>query len=216
MRSTTSPSNASPRGEPIWYVQATERVWGPYALSRMQSFVAQGRLSPHSLVASQASGPFGPAGRRRELETLFPTRPPAEPQGAAPVSPTPATSLPPTPPQAAAPQATTQTLSHMAGLVRPLLVWAALHSLEPQRFEAALAAYGPFQAIRPGLWLVRAAMGPAPLRNALSRRLRGEDALLVVEAPLSGAAWFNLESAAERSLRQLWGGGEPVRAGPQD
>ena len=210
MGSTTSPSNASPRGQPIWYVQAAERVWGPYAWARMQSFVAQGRLSPHSLVASQASGPFGPAERRRELEMLFPTRPPPGPQSTSSVSPTPAAEVVATPMPAAAMQAAeaaaaTAPSSHMAGLVRPLLVWAMLHSLEPQRFEAALAAYGPFQAIQPGLWLVRAAMGPAPLRNGLSRRLRSEDALLVVEASLSGAAWFNLESATERTLRQLWG-----------
>ncbi len=184
-------ASTAPRAEPVWYVQAADRVWGPYPHARLEGFVGEGRLTGQSLVASQASGPFGPAERRRELQALFP------PQGAA------------APDSHASPAAAPATgpAAH-ANLVRPLLVWATLQSLTPARFESVLAAYGPFQAIRRELWLIRAALGPAPLRNALSRRLRSQDTLLVVEAPLSSAAWFNLEGSAERTLRHLWGGGE--------
>jgi hypothetical protein len=42
------------------------------------------------------------------------------------------------------------------------------------------------------------------LRNALSRRLRDGDALLVVEAPLERTAWFNLDQVSEQDLRRLW------------
>lgn len=181
--STASPGEPL-RAEPVWYVQAADKVWGPYAHKRLKGFVGEGRLTAQSLVASQSSGPFGPAGRRRELQALFPPEPALGPLGA----------------ETSRPQA------GAAGAVHPLLVWAALASLAPTRFEALLAAYGPFLAIRPGLWLVRAGIGASPLRNALSRRLRSEDALLVVEAPLAGAAWFNLDGATERSLRQMWGG----------
>lgn len=205
MGAATPSSGADPsRAEPVWYVQAADKVWGPYRRSRLQGFVGEGRLSAQSLVASQTSGPFGPAGRRRELQGLFPIV--TVPVATAPVQPSPV-------PESHAPAAPAMPApaAPAASLVRPLLVWAALESLSVIRFEAALAVYGPFQAIRPGLWLVRAVMGAAPLRNALSRRLRSDDALLVVEAPLSGAAWFNLDGAAERSLRQLWGAGDPVR-----
>ena len=58
--------------------------------------------------------------------------------------------------------------------------------------------------IRPGVWLLRAAMTPSALRNALSRRLGAADVLLVVEAPLAQAAWFNLDGEADRALRSLW------------
>ncbi len=88
--------------------------------------------------------------------------------------------------------------------VRALLVWASLASVTASAFEAVLGAYGPCAAIRPGLWLVQARLGPAPLRNALSRRLRDGDALLVVEAPLERAAWFNLDQVSEQELRRLW------------
>ncbi|MGC1300986.1 MAG: hypothetical protein WA840_01320, partial [Caulobacteraceae bacterium] len=85
-----------------------------------------------------------------------------------------------------------------------LLVWAFLSSGPVAAFEAALGGYGACVAIRPGLWLVQARMGPASLRNALSRRLRGGDTLLVVEAPLEQAAWFNLDQVSEQDLRRLW------------
>ena len=61
-------------------------------------------------------------------------------------------------------------------------------------------------AIRPGLWLVQARTNASTLRNLLSRRLGEADALLVVEAPLEQAAWFNLEPARDRELRRMWTG----------
>ena len=90
--------------------------------------------------------------------------------------------------------------------LRALLVWADLTSLDAAAFEAALAGQGMFVGVRPGVWLVRAAGDAATLRNALSRTLTGEDALLVVEAPVERAAWFNLDHEAEWNLRDLWGG----------
>jgi hypothetical protein len=47
-------------------------------------------------------------------------------------------------------------------------------------------------------------MGAAGFRNVLSRRFRAGDTLLVVEAGLEQAAWFNLDQAEERRLRALW------------
>jgi hypothetical protein len=86
------------------------------------------------------------------------------------------------------------------------LVWAELASLSAEPFEALIARYGAVVAIRPTVWLVQARCDAAALRNALSRRLTGADALIIVHAPLDHAAWFNLDSAAERRLRQVWGG----------
>lgn len=93
----------------------------------------------------------------------------------------------------------------VAGPARALVVWTELKSLSPQAFEGLLSGVGPVVAIRPGLWLVRSRHGATALRNALSRRLRGDDALLVLETPLEKAAWFNLDGAG-RELRHLWAG----------
>jgi hypothetical protein len=230
MAASSSPQTHSP----AWYIQAAGRVWGPYPYSRMADFVGEGRLSPSSMVGAQPGGPFGAAERRRELLDLFaPAMPGAvasaperaaperaepervEPHQAEPQRPQPGAAVhasaesnaetdwfaEPTPQPA--PQSPAANLAMVPA--RAMVVWADLASLTPVRFEAVLAAYGPYSAIRPGLWLVQARMSPSALRNALSRRLRTEDALLVLQAPLEHVAWFNLAPTAERDLRHLWG-----------
>ena len=165
------------QSEQTWYVQAAGRVWGPYPSSRLEAFAAEGRVTPATSVSPRAEGPFAPARDHRDLRPLFGS----DQQPA--------------------------STSSRGGALRPLVVWGDLKSLSPERFETVLAAYGAFAPIRPGLWLIQARLEPAALRNALSRRLRGEDALLVVEAALDRAAWFNLGGSAERALRHLWAAG---------
>jgi hypothetical protein len=175
-------SEARPQNH--WYIQAAGRVWGPYPAARLESFAREGRVTPSTRIAPHPDGPFTPARESRELQALLaPGRAP-EPSAPEPAAPAPSTPL------------------------RSLLVWADLVSLDPTRFEAELALYGALAPVRRGLWLVKARLEPAALRNALSRRLRGDDALLVVEAPLDRTAWFNLGGTAERHLRHLWGGAE--------
>lgn len=90
---------------------------------------------------------------------------------------------------------------------RPLLVIAELVSLTAESFERTLAAYGETVRVRPEMWLIRARLAAPAFRNALSRRLTGSDHLMVIEAPLEKAAWFNLDGDLDRRLRRLWGEG---------
>jgi len=202
-----------PDAATAWFVQAAGRVWGPYSSVRMARFVAEGRVTPQSLVAADVEGPFHPAGGWRDLARVFPAQKPyhhqpapiadAEParRPARPAEPKPA------PKATQAPRSAPPEPSASAAPARPLVVWAELASLAPAQFETLLARYGAVVAIRPTVWLVQARCDAAALRNALSRRLTGADALMIVHAPLEQAAWFNLDSEAERGLRQVWGGG---------
>lgn len=168
-----------------WFVQAGDRVWGPYPQARIEAFVAEGRVAAETLMAPAPEGPFRPAAQQPPLQGLFGDAARVSAAGEArPAEPSPA--------PATAPE-------------RPLLVWAALKSQRPERFEALLGAFGPFVRVGPGLWLVRARSGPAALRNAMTRRLEAADSLMVLEAPLGQAAWFNIDGQTDRALRQLWG-----------
>jgi hypothetical protein len=169
-------------------------VWGPYTEARLAVFAAEGRIVAATLVSPWSAGPFSPADRMPEFAALL--------KSAAPPQPPPARIPPAAIPEEA--EGTTAPARAVGGAARPLLVWTFLASLPVAAFEAALGGYGPCVAIRPGLWLVQARMGPASLRNALSRRLRADDTLLVVEAPLEQAAWFNLSQVSEHELRRLW------------
>jgi hypothetical protein len=172
-----------------WFVQAGGKVWGPYPDARIEAFVCEGRVAAGTLLGTRPEGPFDPASSHRRLTRLFgeaePEAPAAEPARPAPA---PAPAIP----------------AEIAPGSRALLVWAALKSQRPDRFEELLGAHGPFVRAGPGLWLVRARVGPAGLRNAMTRRLAVGDVLMVVEAPLDQAAWFNLDGEADRALRRLW------------
>ncbi len=176
--------------EAAWYVYAQDRAWGPYTEPRMRAFVEEGRVTAGALIAPTPDGPFLPAGEDAVFSHLF---------DIAPIQPI-QTFPEPAP---VAPRTFAAPVEH-AGAARPLLVFAILGALHGTAFEAALAIHGPFERVAQGLWLTRARLAPAALRNALSRRLRGEGALLVVEASLDHVAWFNLDQAEERKLRTLW------------
>lgn len=175
-----------PAGGGAWYVQAGGKVWGPYAYARVEAFVSEGRVAPETLMAPDAEGPFRPAARQARLHRLF-----GDVELAAPEAPVPAEAAP------------VETGSQTAP-ARPLLVWAALKSQRPERFEQLLGAHGAFVRVGPGLWLVRARMAPAALRNVMTRRLDAGDALMVLDAPLDRAAWFNIDGETDKTLRQMW------------
>jgi hypothetical protein len=171
---------------PVWWVQAGGRLWGPYGAHRLPDFKAERRLSPTTLVARSREGPFLPAGGREELAHLF--APPATDPFSGAVA---AFDVPGTEAEATASP-------------RPLLVIADLSAPAEAGFEALLGEHGPVERAVRGAWLVRAPGSAAALRNALSRRLGPEDRLLVLEAGLAQAAWFNLDGAQDRRLRRLW------------
>jgi hypothetical protein len=166
----------------VWFVQAAGKVWGPYPETRIEAFVAEGRVAAETLLASAAEGPFHPAARQARLHRLFGDVEPA---------------MDGTGFGAAAP-------AYAPGPARALMVWVGLKSQRAERFEQLIAAHGPFVRIGADLWLVRTRMAPPALRNALSRRLEATDTLMVMEAPLDQVAWFNLDGDTDRTLRQIW------------
>lgn len=180
------------RDEPVWYVLAQGRAWGPYTEARMAAFVDEGRVAQDSLISDDLDGPFLPAGETEGLSRLFRAEP--APKGAY---------SPPTSGGRLGAGWLEPAVEH-AGAPRPLLIFANLGALDEATFESALGIHGPFERVGRGLWLARVRLGAAALRNALSRRMRGADTLLVVEAGLDQVAWFNLDQAEERKLRALW------------
>ena len=163
--------------EPRWWIAAQGRSWGPYPAARLAPFVAQRRLGPDSRVARTEGGPFTRAADTPELAALF-TAATGDPAGA--------------------PPAEAKTGASPRESSRPLLVVGDAPEADLPQLEAALGEHGEAVRIRPGLWLLRTPQGAGPLRNALSRRVRGA-MLLMVEAPLAHAAWFNLEGETDRA-----------------
>ena len=161
----------------LW-IEADGRVWGPYPASSLPRFRDEGRIDTSSRVGRAASGPFSPIAHDPDLAGLFDDAP-------------------------GAPESEAEPLSVKPSL-RPLLVMTDADAETLTGFEVALQGHGEAVRVRSGLWLVRAGASAAALRNTLSRSLRATDTLMVVEAPLAGAAWFNLDGQTDRALRRLW------------
>jgi len=187
-------------GAGAWFIQSAGQVWGPYPEARMSSFVEEGRVAADTLVGSRPDGPFAPAAHQPRLRVLFgEAEPELRPSAQAPPAPRPSEPIQPEAGGRPAPAAA-------AGVEQPLLIWTTLTGARADRFETLLGAYGPFARVHSGLWLVRARMGPAALRNALTRRIEAADTLMVIAAEAGQAAWFNLDGETDRTLRQLWAG----------
>ena len=181
-----------------WWIQAEGRSFGPYAAARLPAFRDEGRLAPTTLIARDGAGPFAAAADTPELAALFSSA--TSDSGVAPGT-------------GSGRDRSVVSAAEDAGYVdagaggdRTLVVSSDAAGAEASALEAALGAYGEAVRVRPGLWLLRAREGAAPVRNALSRRLGADAMLLVVEAPLAAAAWFNLGEEADRALRRLWTG----------
>ena len=182
----------------MWYVKAAGGVWGPYPEARLHTFVAEGRVTADTPVSPWAEGPFAAASGSAEFAERISA---AKRPQARPSEPAPARSLVVQPqPQALRPAPDT-------GPTQAVLIWARVAEASAPKFLAELAALGHGITLQPGLWLVQARGGASTLRNRLSRSLGPTDTLLVVQAPLERAAWFNLDPTRDRQVRRLWAAG---------
>src|SRR5689334_2195302 len=70
-----------------WTISAGGRVYGPYSAERMQGFVAEGRLAPHSMIARDGAELHTPALSDPQIAPFFqqvavpekPADPPVQP-----------------------------------------------------------------------------------------------------------------------------------------
>jgi hypothetical protein len=218
----------------MWFVKIGGDVWGPYPQARVAAFAREGRVKPATLLSPFAQGPWAPAADAEEFAAALRPAPPAAATLPGATRPHPAPGVPPgsgpplsgparsgavrpldfdiverdrPPPPAAGRHPPSAARAATSGPERAILVFAELTSVAPAAFQAGLGRLGGCAQVRPGLWLLRAPTTAAALRNMLSSRLGAADTLLVVEAPLDQAAWFNLAPSSDRELRRLWSGG---------
>ena len=180
-----------------WWIRAEGRIFGPYAAARLPAFRDEGRLAPATLVARDEAGPFTAAAQTPELAALFArTAPEADAASGAEAARESYTAWEDAGSAVGAGAPGDRTLVVVTDAVEDAAAAAGV----------ALRVHGDAVRVRSGLWLLRTREGAAPVRNALSRRLGADAMLLVVEAPLAAAAWFNLGEEADRALRRLWTG----------
>jgi hypothetical protein len=184
-----------------WNISVGGRSYGPYTLEQMRSFVTEGRLAPHSLVAQAGSGNFTPASAQPVLAQVF------------------------APAQAPGPSATgkfvtasgveidEETISPTFGRSADeprtgergrFVIVADMKSRSITGLEEEIFNLGPAYSIMPQAWLMTSDLGINAIRNTLVQKLGKLDMLFIVDATHNKAAWFNFGPESDTRIRRVW------------
>lgn len=175
-----------------WNVNTGDRTYGPYTITQLQAFAAEGRLAPHSLVARTGEQNFHPASEDPDLANLFRTA-----RSAAAVA------------QALKSDQYPQRSfgrkeSDEPGELSHYIIMADMKSRSVAGIEEEVFNLGPAYTVLPQVWLLACDLSINAVRNALVQKLGKLDMLFVVDATRDRAAWFNFGPEADTRIRRLW------------
>jgi hypothetical protein len=188
-----------------WNINADGRRFGPFSSERMRSFVSEGRLAAHSLVAPEGSDDWHEARDEPEFRDLFPVRAEmnasvASMMMAAANAAAPATANASTSPAAApnAPQEVTDgNRAHFAVVIDR-------KSQSRGNLDEAISSLGPWYQLLPNVWIISTELTVNGVRNRLLQELGKADSLFVIDASRGKAAWFNFGPEADVRIRRVW------------
>jgi hypothetical protein len=203
-----------------WTINVSGRVYGPFTSERMRSFVGEGRLAPHSLVARDGSTDWHEAREEPEFSDVFAHRgaQPSRPVGARAVSASPS-AQPAQVAQATAADArqTSQPIAASAaqpsrtnGVETPdqrtahFVVVADIKSQSSFNIEGAIGNLGPHYRLSHNVWIISTDQSVSKVRNRLVQELGKTDSLFVIDASRGKAAWFNYGPEADVRIRRVW------------
>ena len=182
-----------------WYISVQDRAYGPYSRAQMESFVGEGRLAPHSLVARAGETQFRAAGEEPALISLFQI--PA------------AIAAPMAPQEPAAAQAFGRHDGHPTGERGHIIIIADMKSRSITGLEEEIYNLGPAHPILPQAWLVASELPVTAIRNLLVQKLGKLDMIFIIDATHDKASWFNFGPEADIRIRRIWSRAqEPARA----
>jgi hypothetical protein len=199
-----------------WTINVSGRVYGPFTSERMRSFVGEGRLAPHSLVAREGSTDWHEAREEPEFSEVFAPRgqpatvaapapraaPSSQPTNAVP-TPKPAAASASPSPQGHVSQAGAATPGdHMAAHFAVIVDQKAQSSAS--NIEVAIGSLGQFYRLTTNVWIVSTEQSVSAVRNRLVQELGKADSLFVIDASRGKAAWFNFGPEADVRIRRVW------------
>jgi GYF domain 2 len=205
-----------------WSINVSGRVYGPFTSDRMRSFVGEGRLAPHSLVAREGSTDWHEAREEPEFSDVFAQRGQPAPATAASapkpepapqpahVTPSPQPNPAPAPrsPQMNTPQVPTSHApaatpgDHMAAHFAVILDQKAQSAAS--NIETAIGSLGQFYRLTNNVWIISTEQSVSAVRNRLVQELGKADSLFVIDASRGKAAWFNFGPEADVRIRRVW------------
>jgi hypothetical protein len=157
-----------------WWVKVRDKVYGPYSRDLMARFMAEGRVTPKSLVALSPDGDWTEARNSPTLQTAL-----GETRGRFKQE---------------------ETAVDPANLI----VYTEITSGASQRIEFELRRIGAVTEVNPGIYLVRTRRTAGVVRNTMSQLMSRGDKLLVMDSTRDRLAWFNLGPETDARIREVW------------
>jgi hypothetical protein len=177
-----------------WYISVQDRAYGPYTEAQMETFVSEGRLAPHSLVARAGETRLRNAGDEPALTAIFPPAAAASSAIARPMSPQ----------ETAAAQAFGREGQQISSERSHVIIFADMKSRSITGLEEEIYNLGPAHAILPQVWLVACELPVTAIRNLLVQKLGKLDMIFIIDATHDKASWFNFGPEAETRIRRIW------------
>jgi hypothetical protein len=183
-----------------WNISVGGRNYGPYTLSQMQVFVAEGRLAAHSHVAREGEDVFRPASEDAQLSVLFaPAKQPTPSASGKFLTANRADDDDPSSPKFG------RSVDEQRGGDRGrYLILADMKSRSISGLEEEILTLGQAYQLMPQAWLLVTDHSINSVRNTLVQKLGKIDMLFVVDATRNKAAWFNFGLEADSRIRRVW------------
>lgn len=207
-----------------WSINVSGRVYGPFTADRMRSFVGEGRLAPHSLVAREGTEDWHEAREEPEFSDVFGQRnrsaapaTAAPTPAAAPVEQSAHAAQPMNAPQPAQPQTAPAPRSSQSPASQSNLTPAGDHVAAhfavvvdqkaqgaASNIEGAINSLGSCYRLTNNVWILSTEQSVSAVRNRLVQELGKSDSLFVIDASRGKAAWFNFGPEADVRIRRVW------------
>jgi hypothetical protein len=178
-----------------WSISAAGKTYGPFSFEQMQSFVKEGRLAPHSLVARTGTQDFRSAAGDTGLSHLFP-----EMTGVA----MPAAAVQPLHREEPIVRQAPRTDAKAAPERARFLILADMKSRSISGLEEEIFNLGPAYELFPQAWIVTTTLSINAVRNMLLQKLGKIDSLFIADTTHNKATWFNFGPEAEARIRRVW------------
>ena len=168
---------------PIWHVLAGEKVYGPYTIGQLRTFVAEGRVAPDTQLAPREGGPFERAGEITALSAIFqPTGLGTEPQ----------------------PQDTASPAQVQGPQPANFLIVAKLTGVRAEVLRRVLNELGNYTEAAAGIHVLRTATSLQRVRARIETVVSTEDQVVIVDASHDRLGFIHLGPETDVRVRAVW------------
>ncbi|HEX7777341.1 MAG TPA: hypothetical protein VF449_12520 [Parvibaculum sp.] len=197
-----------------WLLKYGDRVYGPYSVDAMRTYIAEGRIVGQSLIAPEgtlpgadswqaasATAPFAEFfGRAVPTPAHAPASSPAEPAQAR----EPAPAAAPAGSRAPYGSGKGQTDRRRQPETANFVIVMDIKARYTGPLEQAIMSLGPAYKLAPNVWCVNTNATAAGLLNDLSVHIGKTDSMFIVDATRDRTAWHNLGPETDAKIRRVW------------